>query len=94
MPPKVFEVQANNDLTFGPETITIQVGDTVRWTNVGVAGNWHTITFEDPSIPSVKLPDFFKEEETHTVTFTRAGRFDYVCEIHPPDMVGTIRVQP
>ena len=87
--PNGLEIQATNDLEFVPPDVTIRVGDTVRWTNVGVVP--HSIAFDDPGITG---DDFFEVDETHTVAFTRSGVFRYVCEFHPPNMVGTVTVVP
>ena len=87
--PKTFEVLTTNDLVFVPARITIRVGDTVSWTNVSVVP--HTITFADPRIPT---DGFFEVEETFTVTFNTLGAFSYLCLFHPPDMVGSVRVEP
>jgi len=87
--PQTSDVQANDSLRFVPQDITIKVGDTVRWTNVGQIP--HTITFSDQSIPS---DSFFGSDERFGVTFSSPGTFRYVCEFHPPNMVGTINVQP
>jgi plastocyanin len=72
---------------FQPGTVTIQVGDTVTWTNNDDTA--HTATSTDN-------PALFDGEmapgESFSFTFTEAGTFDYVCEIHPA-MQGTVVVE-
>ncbi len=86
--PQTMIVQATNDLTFLAQDVTIRVGDTVRWENGGIP---HNIVFNDPSITGTSL---LAPGATFEATFTKAGTFNYVCEFHPPNMVGTISVQP
>ncbi|MEO6913099.1 MAG: plastocyanin/azurin family copper-binding protein [Candidatus Baltobacteraceae bacterium] len=87
-----------------PSAIIIDVGDSVTW---AVAGEAHTITFNccagDPTLPQggstfngsnfvssgVLVPG-----QHYTLTFTKAGTYKYACVLHPPEMTGTIIVQP
>ena len=69
---------------FSPQSITIDVGDTVTWTNNDDVD--HTATgsgFDTSTITS--------GGGTATVTFATAGTFQYHCTIHP-SMTGTIVV--
>jgi plastocyanin len=72
---------------FQPGSVTIQVGDTVTWTNNDSVA--HTAT-------SVDDPGLFDGEmeigESFSFTFSEAGSFDYICEFHPT-MEGTVVVQ-
>jgi plastocyanin len=76
-----------SDFAFKPGTVTIQVGDTVTWTNNDSVA--HTAT-------SVDDPEAFEGKmdpgESFSFTFSDAGTFDYFCEIHP-DMEGTVVVE-
>lgn len=80
---------ANDDtFTFTPKTRTIAVGDKVVWT---FNGEGHTTT----SVPgqAVSWDSNIKDVgETFEKTFTRAGRFQYVCTPHESFMKGTIVV--
>ena len=72
--------------SFAPSALTVQVGDTVTWTNLDSA--IHTVTFNDsPSLSSSGL----QEGDTHSVTFDNVGTYDYGCSPHP-SMQGTITV--
>ena len=74
------------DFSFTPQTVTIQVGDTVVWTN---AGGTHTVTGDgaDPFCGATAVPVSCSE------TFTNAGTFPYHCNFHQSfGMVGTVIV--
>jgi plastocyanin len=60
--------------TFRPDTLTINVGDTVIWTN---AGGPHTVTGAgaEPLCGAASV-------SACTNTFTTAGSFSYVCNFH------------
>ena len=73
------------NLTFDPGTVTIQVGDTVTWTNNDSVQ--HTATSGDGSFDGDMQPG-----ESFSFTFEDEGTFDYICEIHP-DMEGTVVVE-
>ena len=87
-PPQRYVVEANESLVFVPQNQVVAVGDTVVWTNVGQIP--HTVTFDDPGIPS---DSFLDAGDTFSLAFDTAGTFIYRCDFHPPDMVGTIVVQ-
>jgi len=73
-------------MAFDPQTVTIQVGGIVTWTNkdeaphnaVAVDESWQTSTFSTG--------------ESGSVTFTTAGTFPYLCTVHP-NMTGTVIAQ-
>ncbi|MGC6476860.1 MAG: cupredoxin domain-containing protein [Ilumatobacteraceae bacterium] len=72
--------------SFAPSALTVQVGDTVTWTNLDSAT--HTVTFNgSPSISSGGL----QEGGTHSVTFDSVGTYAYGCSPHAY-MEGTITV--
>jgi plastocyanin len=70
---------------FSPKTVTVNVGDTVTWTNNDTAT--HTATsagnFDTGSIGG---------GASKSVTFQTAGTFAYVCSIHS-SMTGTVVVR-
>lgn len=75
-----------DDFSYSPETVTIQVGDTVVWTN---AGGVHTVTGdgEDPFCGPDAISTSCSE------TFMSAGTFPYHCVFHRSlGMVGTVIV--
>ena len=78
------------DSFFSPSNLTIQVGDTVRWTNAA-GGMTHNVTANNGSFVSVTSSQF-----TFDVTFNNAGQFGYHCTIHGAPgfgMSGTITVE-
>ena len=74
-----------SDFKFTPASITIHVGDTVTWTNNGPSA--HTATANDGSFNTGVL----QKGHSASHTFTTAGTFTYICQIHP-FMHGTIVV--
>lgn len=74
------------NFAFGPESLTIAVGDSVTWTNQDSAG--HTVTADDGSFKSGTLAT----GDTFSQTFSAAGTYAYHCAIHPK-MKATIVVQ-
>lgn len=67
-------VIANFD--FAPEVLQVRVGDTITVENRDDAD--HTVTATDKSFDTGAVPT-----GKTTFTVTKAGRFEYVCEIHP-----------
>jgi LPXTG-motif cell wall-anchored protein len=78
------------DYRFSPQTLTINVGDSVTWTNNSSSGTPHTSTANDGAWDSGTL----NPGQSFTHTFTTAGTFAYHCTFHVSlGMVGTIIVQ-
>lgn len=71
---------------FDPATLTVNVGDTVTWTNQDTAP--HNATADDGTF---KTADF-TQGQSASVTMTKPGTFTYTCTIHPR-MKATIVVQ-
>jgi plastocyanin len=78
-------VESGGQYAFQPADITVDVGDTVTWTNNSDAP--HTVTADDDSFDL----DGIDAAETASQTFDTAGEFAYHCEIHPY-MTGTVTV--
>jgi plastocyanin len=72
---------------FGPDRLTVPVGTTVTWTNNDA--DEHTVVAKDESFHSGALA----KGQSFQYTFTKAGRYDYLCSIHP-FMVATVVVTP
>jgi plastocyanin len=66
-----------DNFAFVPATLTVRVGSTVTWTNHDEEP--HTIAASDGSFHSPGMGS----QATYAHTFPTAGRFDYVCSIHP-----------
>jgi LPXTG-motif cell wall-anchored protein len=75
-----------SDFKFAPGTVTVNVGDTVTWSNSGPTG--HSATANDGSFDTGVLA----KGSSGSHTFSQAGTFSYVCTPHP-FMKGTVVVQ-
>jgi plastocyanin len=78
------EVKIDN-FTFGPQKLTVKVGDTVTWIN------------EDDIPHTVVSIGHYRSQaldtgDKFTYTFTAPGTFQYFCGLHP-QMQGTITVE-
>jgi plastocyanin len=65
------------NFAFVPATLTVAVGSTVTWTNQDEEP--HTVVANDGSFRSPGMGS----QATYSHTFATAGKFDYVCSIHP-----------
>ena len=73
-------VAATHDVTvgnnsFSPNDLTIEVGDTVRWTNS--SGRSHDVTADDGSFAGPTSNNF-----VYSRTFTNIGEVLYYCSVH------------
>ena len=75
------------DNFFNPDSITVNVGDTVTWNHRGQRP--HDVTADDGAFSS---PRRLMNGQTFTFTATTPGTYGYVCTIHP-GMAGTLVVQ-
>ena len=76
---------AISGFTFSPGTVTVDVGDSVTWTNSDAQA--HTATSgSDWNTGDISGGD------SASITFRTAGTFDYICAIHPT-MTGTVVVR-
>lgn len=93
-------------MRFVRHTVVVHVGETVTFVNDGM-GAPHTVTFgEEPADVFAAVGDpadftggdlssgLMPPNSTFTVTFNKAGEFDYICALHDfMGMVGTVEVQ-
>jgi plastocyanin len=75
-----------SDFRFAPASVTIDVGDTVTWTNEGPTP--HSATADDRSFDT----GIFEAGQSRSHTFDEAGTFAYFCTPHP-NMRGTVTVR-
>ncbi|HUZ78377.1 MAG TPA: cupredoxin domain-containing protein [Chloroflexota bacterium] len=73
------------DFAFTPPSLTVKVGTSVIWTNLGPSN--HTVTSNDGLFDSKVV----QRNGTFTYTFSKAGTYAYHCQIHPT-MNGTVIV--
>ncbi len=71
---------------FSPDTVTVKVGDSIKWTNSATLQ--HTATADDGSFDT----GLVDPGQGATVTFNNAGTFTYHCTPHPW-MKATVVVQ-
>lgn len=77
------------DHKFTPDTLTIQAGDKVTWTNQdqdphNVIDKASTKTFHSPALDT---------KDSYSFTFAKAGAYEYFCTFHPT-MTGKVVVAP
>jgi plastocyanin len=76
------------DLFFKKSRITIESGDTVKWTWVGALPHDVTVT-QGPR----KFHSKTKASGTYSKKLRRRGTYRYICSVHPNDMKGRIVVE-
>ena len=74
------------NFAYSPDPVTIDPGDTIRWTNLDSAP--HSSVSVQPNFSTLTLA----QGQTTTTLFPRSGTFAYVCGIHGTSMRGTIVV--
>jgi plastocyanin len=74
---------------FTPKDVTIEVGDTITWTNNDQVAHTATSTSGADAFDSGNLSN----GQTFMYVFNQAGVTNYRCELHPTVMTGTITVQ-
>jgi len=79
------EIKIDN-FSFSPNTVTVPVGSTVRWTNHDDVP--HNVVNDDKSFKSKTMDT----DENFSYTFTKPGTYTYFCSIHPK-MTGKVVVQ-
>lgn len=72
---------------FSPPTVTINVGDSVKWTNLDAAV--HSAVGQGGTFSTGNLTT----NQSMTIAFNTAGTFAYVCGIHGASMSGTVIVR-
>jgi len=96
-----YNVSATAQLTFVPNALTINVGDSVTWTNT--SGYTHNVYANDGSFRCANGCDGDGHggdgtpsgNWTFTKTFNQVGTINYYCQVHGPyyGMMGSITVQ-
>ena len=73
---------------FSPQQLTINVGDTVIWSN-REKRQYHSVWFKEAGDEE---PEYFFPDETYQRTFNQTGSFNYLCGPHPK-MIGSVIVE-
>jgi plastocyanin len=76
------------DFFFNPSSVTIQVGDTVTWTN---EQGFHNVLLGDSRLNQPGFPADPAWNPPPQQTFNEPGSYTFVCEVHP-GMTGTVNV--
>jgi plastocyanin len=74
------------NFAFTPFSVSVPVGDSVTWTNQDAAVT-HTATANNGAFDTGQI----KTGSSATVTFEKAGTFNYHCSVHP-GMTGRVVV--
>ncbi len=74
------------NFAFSPTPLTVQVGDTVTWTNMDTAP--HNAVADNGGFKTADM----QQGQSASVTVTTPGTYTYICTIHPR-MMGTLIVQ-
>lgn len=77
---------AIDNFSFGPKTVKVAAGTTVKWTNKDDIP--HTVVSTDGIFKSHALDT----DESFSHTFEKAGTYEYFCSLHPK-MTGTVVVE-
>lgn len=95
-------IKQSPTMRFDPASVSINVGDTVNWTNSGFIT--HTVTFDpgaaqtpaDAALPAGVAPfgsESLDQDQSYAHTFTAKGTYKYFCKFHEAmGMVGTVIV--
>ena len=74
------------NFAFSPKSITVNVGDTVTWTNQDSVA--HNAVYNDGVFDTGRL----NKGDSGSFRFTKAGTYNYKCTFHPTIMKGTVIV--
>ncbi|MBI3621265.1 MAG: cupredoxin domain-containing protein [Nitrospirae bacterium] len=91
---KTLEVTVEKDsFAFAPQTVSVHVGDVVRWTNHDAQK--HLVVTQDPKGATQQLLIYhtIQPGESYEFQFERADDYNFFCAIHF-QMWGSINVAP
>ena len=75
------------DYKYSPASLTVNVGDTITWTNMDTAPHTVTVTNGPLKFDSGTM----QKGDTFSYTFKEAGTYLYYCAVHP-DMKASVTV--
>lgn len=78
-------IQGGPTPAFQPDSVTVDPGDTVHWTNLDSVT--HTVTSNSGAFGS----PFLAQNDEYSHAFATSGTFSYHCSLHP-SMTGTVTV--
>ena len=82
--------QGSSGFIFSPAKLTVHVGDTVKWVDIG--GIPHNIVGRD-SFSKKVIKKTAIDTKGYKVTFKKKGTYKYECQVHLPGMVAQITVK-
>ncbi|MDH3765359.1 MAG: plastocyanin/azurin family copper-binding protein, partial [Nitrosopumilus sp.] len=74
-----------------PTSITINVGDTIKWINLDIATHTASSGSLSEGPTSVFESSLIRNNASFTFTFEETGIYDYYCMLHPW-MIGSVSV--
>ena len=77
-----------DNFRFEPKDLTIQIGTTVTWTNADDVPHTASSKGEAQVFDSGAMDT----DDTFSFTFSKAGKYEYFCKIHP-HMTGMVTVK-
>lgn len=77
-------------ISFKRPAITVRKGTTIVWKDKD-AYTSHTVTSRGKR--RFRSSGTLRQGDSHRVTLTRAGRYEYFCRVHPANMLGVVRVK-
>jgi plastocyanin len=81
------------DLQFSPKDVTVEVGQTVTFTNdESVAHDVHKTSGPGGDFASGPTGGM-KQGDSYELALDTPGKYEYVCNLHAPGMAGTITVK-
>jgi len=81
------------NIQFNPKDVTVKAGETVTFTNdEAVAHDVHKTSGPGDDFASGPTGGM-QEGDTFKLTLDKAGKYEYVCDVHAPGMAGTITVK-
>jgi glucose/arabinose dehydrogenase len=84
------QVGPSGSMSFDPDPVSIQVGDTVKW--IWGSSN-HSVRSGTPSQPTNLFSSGIHNSSfSFSQTFSTAGNFPYYCEVHLSAMTSTVQV--
>lgn len=85
-----YDISITDGMVFNPDDLTINVGDTVTWTNDDSMGHTATSTSGPTSFDSGNMAS----GAIWSFTFTEAGTYDYKCSYHSSMTASITVVEP
>jgi len=81
------------NIQFSPKDLSVKTGETITFTNdEAVPHDVHKTSGPGADFASGPTGGM-QESDTFKLTLDKAGKYEYVCDVHAPGMAGTITVK-